>query len=133
MRLLSVLMAVLAVLAPQLLFLAGTALSGGLVFVQGRASDGERFVTLVVVTLCVRAVALSCIYTWMDRKNRATARSVLLIAVASTTLSVMGIGAGYLVIGLLSVSGIFFLMSLPVLLLAIWNARTADAGWRDYA
>ena len=124
MRLLSVLMAVLAVLAPQLLFLAVTALSGGLVFVQGRASDGERFVTLVVVTLCVGTVVLSCIYTWTGRKNRATARSVLLIAVVSTTLSVIGIGAGYLVVGLLAVSGIFFLMSLPVLLLAIWNART---------
>ena len=128
MRLLSVLMAVLAVLAPQLLFLAGTAVSGDLVFVQGRASGGERLLTLVVVTICVGAVALSCIYTWMDRKDRATARSVLLIAVVSTTLSATGMWAGFLIIGLLTVSGIFFLMLPPVLLLAIWNARSAAAG-----
>lgn len=75
MRLLSLVMAVLAVLAPQLLSLAGTALSGDLVFVQGRSSDAERFLTLVIVTLCVGAVALSCIYTWNDRRNRATART----------------------------------------------------------
>ncbi len=133
MRLLSVLMAVMAVLAPQLVFLAVTAVLGDLVFVQGRDSGGERLLTLVVVTPCVGAVALSCIYTWMDRKDRATARSVLLIAVASTTLSVIGMGAGFVIIGLLAVSGIFFLMSLPVLLLAIWNARTADVGWRSHA
>ena len=125
MRLLSVSM---AVLAPQLLFLAGTAVSGDLVLVQGRASGGERLLTLVVVTLCVGAVVLSCIYIWMDRKDRATARSVLLIAVASTTLSVIGMGAGFVIIGLLTVSGIFFLMSLPILLLAVLNARTVAAG-----
>ena len=127
-RLLSVVMAVLAVFGPQLLFLAVTALSGDLVFVQNRASDGERLLTLVAVTVCVGAAALSCIYTWIDRKNRATARRVLLIAAASTTLSVIGIGAGFLVAGLVAVSGIFFLMSLPILLLAIWNARTAAEG-----
>ena len=128
MRLLSVVMAVLAVFAPQLLFLAGAALSGDLVFVQDRTSDGERLLTLVVVILCVGAVAFSSIYIWMDRKNRATSRRVLLIAAASTTLSVIGIGAGFLVAGLVAVSGIFFLMSLPILLLAIWNARTAAEG-----
>ena len=127
MRLQSVVMAILAVLAPQLLFLAVTALSGDLVFVQDRAGDGERLLTLVVVTLCVGAVAFSSFYTWMDRKNRSASRSVLLIAVASTTLSVIGMGAGFLVIGLLAVSGIFFLMSLPILLFAIWNARTVAA------
>ena len=128
MRLLSVVMAVLAVLAPQLLFLAVAALSGDLVFVQDRTSDGERFFTLVVVAFCLGAVALSCIYTWKDRKSRGTARAVLLIAAASTTLSVIGIGAGFLVIGLLAVSGIFFLLSLPILSLAIWNARAIAAG-----
>ena len=128
MRLLSVVMAVLAVFAPQLLFLAGAALSGDLVFVQDRTSDGERLLTLVVVILCVGAVAFSSIYIWMDRKNRTTSRRVLLIAAASTTLSVIGIGAGFLVAGLVAVSGIFFLMSLPILLLAIWNARTAAEG-----
>ena len=128
MRLLSVVMAVLAVLGPQLLFLAGAALSGDLVFVQDRTSDGERLLTLVVVILCVGAVAFSSIYIWMDRKNRTTSRRVLLIAAASTTLSVIGIGAGFLVAGLVAVSGIFFLMSLPILLLAIWNARTAAEG-----
>ena len=128
MRLLSVVIAVLAVLAPQLLFMAGTALSGDLVFVQGRTSDIERLLILVVVAFCVGTVAFSCIHTWKDRRNRATARTVLLIAVASTILSVIGIGAGFLVIGLLTVSGVFFLMSLPVLLLAVWNARaTAKA------
>ncbi len=121
-------MAVLAVFAPQLLFLAVVALSGDLVFVQDRTSDGERLLTLVVVTVCVGAAALSCIYTWIDRKNRATARRVLLIAVASTTLSIIGIAAGFLIIGLLAASGMFFLMSLPILLLAIWNARTAAEG-----
>ena len=123
MRLLSVVMAVLAVLGPQLLFLAGTALSGDLVFVQDRASDGERLLTLLVVAVGVGAAAFSCIYTWMDRKNPATSTIVLAVAVASTTLSVVGIAAGFLIIGLLAVSGIFFLMSLPILLLAIWNAR----------
>ena len=131
MRPLSLLMAILAVFAPQLLFLAVTAVSGDLVFVQDRASDGERLLTLVVVILCVGAVAFSSIYIWMDRKNRTTSRRVLLIAAASTTLSVIGIGAGFLVAGLVAVSGIFFLMSLPILLLAIWNARTAAEGsWR---
>ena len=128
MRPLSLLMAILAVFAPQLLFLAVTAVSGDLVFVQDRASDGERLLTLVVVILCVGAVAFSSIYIWMDRKNRTTSRRVLLIAAASTTLSVIGIGAGFLVAGLVAVSGIFFLMSLPILLLAIWNARTAAEG-----
>ena len=118
MRLLSVVMAVLAV----------AALSGDLVFVQDRTSDGERFFTLVVVAFCLGAVALSCIYTWKDRKSRGTARAVLLIAAASTTLSVIGIGAGFLVIGLLAVSGLFFLLSLPILSLAIWNARAIAAG-----
>ena len=115
-------------LGPQLLFLAGAALSGDLVFVQDRASDGERLLTLVAVTVCVGAAALSCIYTWIDRKNRATARRVLFIAVASTTLSIIGIAAGFLIIGLLAASGMFFLMSLPILLLAIWNARTGAEG-----
>ena len=121
-------MAVLAVLAPKLLFLAVTALSGDLVFVQDRASDGERLLTLVVVILSVGAVAFSSIYIWMDRKNLATARRVLYFAVAYTTLSVIGIAAGFLIIGLLAASGMFFLMSLPILLLAIWNARTGAAG-----
>ncbi len=128
MRLLLLTTAVLAVLAPQLLFLAGTALSGDLVFVQDRVSDEERFLTLVVVAFCVGAVAFSCIHIWKDRRNRATARTVLSIAVASTTLSVIGIGAGFLIIGLLTVSGLFFLMSLPVLLLAVWNVRAVAAG-----
>lgn len=128
MRLLSVVMAVLTVLAPHLLFIAVAALSGDLVFVQDRASDGERLLTLVAVTVCVGAAALSCIYTWIDRKNRATARRVLFIAVASTTLSIIGIAAGFLIIGLLAASGMFFLMSLPILLLAIWNARTGAEG-----
>ncbi len=128
MRLLSVVMAVLTVFAPQLLFLAGAALSGDLVFVQDRTSAGERLSILVVVILSVGAVAFSSIYIWMDRKNRTTSRRVLLIAAASTTLSVIGIGAGFLVAGLVAVSGIFFLMSLPILLLAIWNARTAAEG-----
>ena len=121
-------MAVLTVLAPHLLFIAVAALSGDLVFVQDRASDGERLLTLVAVTVCVGAAALSCIYTWIDRKNRATARRVLFIAVASTTLSIIGIAAGFLIIGLLAASGMFFLMSLPILLLAIWNARTGAEG-----
>ena len=87
MRLLSVVMAVLAVLGPHLLFMAVAALSGDLVFVQDRESDGLRLLTLVVVILCVGAVAFSSIYIWMDRKNRATARRVLLIGELYTILA----------------------------------------------
>lgn len=113
-----------AVFAPQLLFLAAVAISGDLVFVYDVRDDVGRFVIVVVVAFVVGTVTASSFFAWLERDDPVTARCLLVVAVLSTTLSAMGMAAGIFVIGLLSACGVFFLMSLPVLALAAWNART---------
>ena len=111
-----------AVCGPQLVFTAATVLLGGRVEIE---DDVIWFLMVVVVALGVGIVIVSSVLTWLRRDERATSRTILAVAVASTTLSAIGVGAGFtLVIGLVPVSGIFFLMSLPILLLAISNVRT---------
>ena len=105
-----------------LVFTAATVLLGGRVEIE---DDVIWFLMVVVVALGVGIVIVSSVLTWLRRDERATSRTILAVAVASTTLSAIGVGAGFtLVIGLVPVSGIFFLMSLPILLLAISNVRT---------
>ena len=113
-----------AVLAPQLLFLAAVALSEDLVFVYDLSGDGGRFAIVVVVAMVVGMVMASSIFAWLEKDDSVTARCLLAVAALSTALSAIGIGAGYVVVGLAPVSGLFFLMSLPILALAVWNART---------
>ena len=113
-----------AVFAPQLLFLAAVAISGDLVFIYDVRDDGGRFAIVVVVAFVVGTVMASSILAWLERDDPATARFLLAVAAALTMLSAMGMAAGIFVIGLLSACGVFFLMSLPVLALAAWNART---------
>ena len=113
-----------AVFAPQLLFLAATAVSEDLFLVHEVTGSSGRFAIVVVVAFVVGVVMASSIFAWLERDDPATARFLLAVAAASTMLSAMGMAAGIFVIGLLSACGVFFLMSLPVLALAAWNART---------
>ncbi len=119
MRYLLVMLATLVVLSPQIMFVSMALLFGG--NVQG---ENARFLALVAATVLVSLLIVASVVTWMNRKDPIIYRYIQGLASASTILSVVGIGVGItLVIGLLTVFSIFFLLSLPVLLLAIWNTK----------
>ncbi len=118
MRYLLKIVVALAVAGPQLVFLA-------LAYLLGRHFQTEMgwFLALVVAVVAVSVVAAASAVAWAKRRERLVARYIALLAASSTALYAVGIGIGLtLIVGLVTVFGIFLLLSLPVLLLAVWNS-----------
>ncbi len=109
-----------AVLGPHLLFVAIMVTFGDRVRIEDEVS---RFGVVIAATLGIGIAIVCAAFTWVERKDPATSKVTLAAAVAATTLSAIGMGVGFWLHT--AVFWIFFLLSLPTLLFAIWNARAA--------
>ena len=126
MRYLRIIATIPAALGPQLLWIAMLILFGDS---HRIASDVSRYLVESGVMFGVWVTIVSSAFTWTQRRTLATSRAFFTIAVFSTLSSAVGVGVGFtFIIGLLSAYALFFFMSLPVLLLAIWNLRSAHNG-----
>ncbi|MCI0437888.1 MAG: hypothetical protein L0177_02010 [Chloroflexi bacterium] len=117
MRYLLAIPVALAVAGPQLVFMALAYLLGG-----HFQNETGSFLALMAAIVAVGIVTAASAVAWTKRRERLVARYIALLAASSTALYAIGIAVGLtLVVGLVTVSGIFFLLSMPVLLLAVRN------------
>ena len=109
--------AVIASMAPPFIFMGSTPLMGGLV-----TSSEARMWNVVAIAFAVGVWLACAILAAMSRSKTSVARSLLVGSVLSSMLNLAGIVFSFVaVIGLVTVFTASFLISLPILILAIWN------------
>lgn len=104
-----------------------------LVFLFGGHFQGEfaAFARWIVVGVVLGALGAASVATWTIREDPAVARLMLRMAGAIAAAMVIGaVVSAVVFIGLLSVFEILFLLSLPGLVLASWNAVRGRAEYR---